>query len=94
MLDDDTGRRTHVPIRSEDRPPRSRSSTQPPSDAVRELILDHRQRHPQWDANRLATHFRKIHGRHDISLAAIEVVLGQTRYAPRPGERQGSSGEF
>ncbi|MDQ3405634.1 MAG: hypothetical protein M3548_19955 [Actinomycetota bacterium] len=93
MLDDDTGRRTHVPVRSEDRPPEPGPPSQPPADAVRQMILDHLRDRPLWNAERFHTHFRKIHGRHDISLPLIRAVLGQAQPNQRRDERQASSGE-
>ncbi|MFE9748215.1 hypothetical protein ACFYOT_25195 [Saccharothrix saharensis] len=78
MFDDDTGKRPHLQIRSEDRPISRSPAPRPPSKRVRELILEHRHRH-KWGPERIHKHFRVVHGRHDISLRVIRLVLEQNK---------------
>jgi len=82
MLDDDTGRRTHLDIRSEDRPPDPGPPPEPPSDSVRELIVGYLRRY-DWGPERIYTYIRERHNRHDVSRAVVRIVVGQEQARQR-----------
>lgn len=81
--DDDTGRRVHLDIRPEDRPDEPGKPSQPPSQQVQDLILEHARRHREWGPDRIHAHFRKIHNRHDITLNVVRWVLSQKKSKQR-----------
>jgi hypothetical protein len=77
IYDDDTGKRVHLEIGLENRPPEPGTVPEQPSNRVRELIIDHANRHEKWGPDRLHAHFRHIHKRHDVTLGVIRNVLTQ-----------------
>ncbi|MEU6153353.1 hypothetical protein ABZ816_25455 [Actinosynnema sp. NPDC047251] len=78
VYDDDTSRRGEYDIRSEDRPPDRGPKPSLPAQDVQDDILSLGRR-PGWDAERIHEHYRIVHNRHDISMAAIRYVLHGTR---------------
>jgi hypothetical protein len=53
VYDDDTGRRVHFGIWTEDEPFTSIAPSMLPTDRVRTKILTLAQRHPRWDEERI-----------------------------------------
>jgi hypothetical protein len=82
MYDDDTGKRVHLDIRNEDRPPERGKAPRPPSKQVRELILDLVRRY-KWGPDRIHAHIRHRHGRNDVSLKVIRLVVNQDKAKQR-----------
>ena len=85
MYDDDTGRRVHLEIRSEDRPVDRDKPTRPPSKHVRELILNLLRVYPVWEKEpaRIHAYIRNRLGRHDVSLKVVRLVLRQEKAKQR-----------